>query len=342
LKKDLIVIKFGTASITQSTGEPDTQILADIARQVATLSQTYRIVLVSSGAVGAGKKYIKNYEGTINQKKAAAAIGNPLLLKLYDEAFEPYGIRVAQSLLERQHFSNRTQFLQLKATYEELWENNIIPIANENDVVSNRELKFSDNDELATLIAAGFGAHKLLLCTSSGGLLDNNNMLVSSVSEVNDAVMSLVKKSKSALGSGGMSSKLTFTKLATKMGISVTIFGLKVADGILKSLENNAGTTFDAQKIEIDARKRWIASAGLSVAKVLIDEGASNAVLSRKSLLSIGVKSIQGDFQKGELIEIINQQEDILGMGIAKFSRVEVEAANESLVLIHADDLVLL
>ena len=236
IQKPILILKFGTASITQKNGEPDETIIADIARQVAFLHADYQIVMVSSGAVGAGKHFIKNYSGEIAERKAAAAIGNPLLLNIYAKYFSKYGIQIAQSLCERQHFGNREQFLQLKETYQELWKNDIIPIANENDVVSNRELKFSDNDELATLIATGFGAETLMICTSVGGLLDKEKNIIRKIDNIDNQILGLVDNSKSALGSGGMASKLTFTKLATRMGIKVIIFGMKETDGILKAI----------------------------------------------------------------------------------------------------------
>ena len=160
MKKPILVIKFGSAAIT-TDGEIDERIVLEIARQCAQLQPKYNIVIVSSGAVAAGKKFIPKYTGTLAQKKAAAAIGNPLLVRTYGTYFKPFKIALAQSLCERHHFANRSQFLQLKSTYETLWKNNVIPIANENDVVSNKELKFSDNDELATLIAVGFGAEQI-------------------------------------------------------------------------------------------------------------------------------------------------------------------------------------
>ena len=170
MKKSILVIKFGSAAIT-TDGEIDERIVLEIARQCAQLQPKYNIVIVSSGAVAAGKKFIPKYTGTLAQKKAAAAIGNPLLVRTYGTYFKPFKIALAQSLCERHHFANRSQFLQLKSTYETLWKNNVIPIANENDVVSNKELKFSDNDELATLIAVGFGAEQILFSTSvPGGL----------------------------------------------------------------------------------------------------------------------------------------------------------------------------
>jgi glutamate 5-kinase len=344
MKKKLIVIKFGTASITKKNGEPDLEIIEKIATQVTALHQNFRIILVSSGAVGAGKHFIKKYDGSISQKKAAAAVGNPILLKLYADAFEKYGIYVAQSLLERQHFANRTQFLQLKETYQTLWKSNIIPIANENDVVSSRELKFSDNDELATLLAGGFEASYLLLCTSSGGLLDKNGELVTKVEKIDEQVLALVNKSKSSLGLGGMASKLTFTQLATKMGIKTIIFGMKKENSILEAINENSGTVFSPSTNKLSAKNKWLASGGISVGKVQIDEGAKNAILNRKSLLAVGILNCIGEFEMGDILEITDENQNTLAIGRTKVSSKELEKnlKTQNLVLIHADNLVII
>jgi glutamate 5-kinase len=237
LNKPILVIKFGTASITTRNADLDEAVMAEIARQVAALHATYNVVLVSSGAVAAGKKMLRKYRGSIIERKAAASIGNPVLLTKYAGFFSRYGISIAQSLCERQHFSNRDQFLQLKKTFEELWSNGIIPIANENDVVSNLELKFSDNDELATLIAIGFGATMLLFSTSVAGVLDKEGKLITTLNLMEKESLLLAHKEKSELGLGGMVSKLTFARLAVSMGIRVVIFGIRQQDGILRALD---------------------------------------------------------------------------------------------------------
>lgn len=300
---DIIVIKFGTASITRPTGEPDETIISEIASQTAALYKNHRIIIVSSGAVGAGKSSIKRYTGSINQRKAAAAVGNPILVGLYAKHFEPYGIAIAQSLCERAHFGNRTKFLQLKDTFETLWKNGIIPIVNENDVVNDRELRFSDNDELATLIATGFGAKTLLLCTSLGGLLDDSGEIVRKVDDVNE-VFKLVRTDTSDLGLGGMTSKLTFAKLATGMGIRVVIFGMGAHGGILSAMNAESGTEIKPRKSSLSARNRWLASGGLVAGRIYVDEGAAKALLKRKSLLAVGVTEIVGDFESGEVVEV--------------------------------------
>lgn len=344
MSKPVLVLKFGTASITKPNGEPNEPVMVDIARQVAALHPHYRIVLVSSGAVGAGKSLIQDYRGDITQRKAAAAIGNLLLLNQYSRFFSIYGIAIAQSLCERHHFANRDQFLQLKQTYEELWANGIIPIANENDVVSNRELKFSDNDELATLIAVGFGAEALMLCTSVGGLLDANNTIIRQITTFDENVFGVVRTDKSALGLGGMASKLTFAKLATRMGIRVIIFGLNETDSVNRALKSEIGTEFIPQPTTLSARNRWLASGSLAVGQILVDGGAVRALQQRRSLLAVGVRNVLGEFTVGEMIEIIDDQETTIAVARARISSADLtqQLNQQNVEVANANDIVLL
>lgn len=344
MTKPILVLKFGTASITSLSGELDELVMADIARQVSQLQPQYNIVLVSSGAVAAGKKFLKNYSGSISERKAAASIGNPLLLNKYSHYFAPHGIFIAQSLCERQHFSNRNQFLQLKKTYEELWASGIIPIANENDVVSNLELKFSDNDELATLIAVGFGASLLLFSTSVPGVLDKMGNVVPVIATIDKNALSLADKEKSALGLGGMVSKLTFARLATRMGIKVVIFGVRTEDGILNAILEKTGTVCLPQACSMPSRKKWLASGSLVTGRVQIDYGACKALLKRRSLLAVGLKLILDKFECGEVIEIVDEENNAVAVGRAKISSAML-AKNlnvQNLEIANADDIVLL
>lgn len=342
-EKPILVIKFGTASITLPTGEPDQAILSEIARQVANLHPHYRIIIVSSGAVGAGKSYIHDYRKTLTQRKAAAAIGNPILIGLYALHFAPFGIAIAQSLCERQHFAHRHQFLQLKSTFEELWASGIIPIVNENDVVSDRELKFSDNDELATLIATGFGAEALMLCTSVGGLMDDTGVIVREVSTINE-VFKWVRTDKSSLGLGGMASKLTFTKLATRMGIQVVIFGMKEPDSISRALRQETGTAFKAHKSTLSARNRWLVSGGLVAGQLRIDDGAVKALQKRHSLLAVGVLEVKGEFEAGELVEIFNPDHEMVAVARSRETshNIIINLRTVNFEVANANDIVLL
>ncbi|KAA0994048.1 glutamate 5-kinase [Dyadobacter aurulentus] len=343
MSKPILVIKFGTASITLASGEPDTGKISEIARQVSEIHPKYRIIIVSSGAVGAGKAYIHNYKGTMTQRKAAASVGNPLLVGLYASYFAPNHIFIAQSLCERQHFANRDKFLQLKETFEELWENNIIPIVNENDVVSDRELKFSDNDELATLLAVGFGAESLMFCTSVGGLLDEAGQILRNVSNVNE-VFKFVKTDKSFLGLGGMASKLTFAKLAARMAIRVVIFGMNTENELLKALEGAAGTVITPGKSTLSARNRWLGSGGLVSGRLQIDEGACKALAKRKSLLAVGVAEVTGEFESGEIIEIYSPTEEMIAVARARETSTAIRQNLKTVnfEVAHANDIVLL
>jgi len=341
MSKSILVIKFGSSSITHANGEVNEQTLEKIAAQVATLQPNYHIVLVSSGAVAAGKSVIKNYKGTLSERKAAAAVGNPLLIAKYNHYFQKYGIAIAQSLCERHHFSQREQFLQLKETYQELWKNGVIPIANENDVVSNVELKFSDNDELATLIATGFGAEKLLISTSVGGLLDSNGEIIRHVQKIDSDILSVVSSDTSSTGLGGMISKLTFTRLASRLGIKVVIFGLEQGRGIIDALEEKIGTVFEAQEASLTARQKWLATGSLIAGKAILDKGAVKAIGQRKSLLSVGVIEYLGDFDKGEVIELLDISRNPVAIARTKCSKSELQQTNSSIEVAHADDIVI-
>lgn len=339
MKKSIIVIKFGSSIITKSSGEVNEEIIAQIAEQVSELQKSHHIVLVSSGAVAAGKSSIKNYKGNLLERKAAASIGNPRLISIYNGFFQKFGISIAQSLCERHHFSQRNQFLQLKETYQELWKNNIIPIANENDLVSNLEIKFSDNDELATLIAAGFGAEKLLIATSVGGLLDHSNSIIPRVSSIDSTILSLVNKDKSSLGLGGMVSKLTFTKMANRLGIKVIIFGMKEKNAILRAVKEEIGTVFLPEKASLSSRQKWLASGSLIAAKVVIDEGAVKALSERKSLLAVGVKEFIENFEEGEVIEILDKNKDLIAIAQASNSLKNIKSGAKEIA--HANNIVL-
>lgn len=342
MTKPILVYKVGTSSLTRADGRINEALLRDFARQLATLHDQYHIVIVSSGAVGSGRKFIGDYTGEITQRKAAAAIGNPLLISMYFEAFRPYEIPIAQSLCERRHFSDRRQFLQLKETYEELWRNGIIPIANENDVVSDYELKFSDNDELATLIAIGFGAELLLIGTSVDGVLDANGQSVPEIQAFTDDVMGLATSEKSAVGLGGMISKLTFARLATSLGVTTVIFRASSENGILKAARQKTGTICPAKLVTTSARRKWLASGCLLGGRIRVDKGAQQALLKRKSLLAVGIEKVIQPFVQGEVIEIIGSNAKTpFAVGRAKVSSDVLEKTH-NIEVAHADDIVLL
>jgi glutamate 5-kinase len=343
MSRKVLVIKLGTAVITDKHGNIDTDVVKKVADEVVSLSRLYQIVIVSSGAVGSGKKFLKDYKGTLLERKAAAAVGNPILIQLYHQHFQKHGITVAQALCERVHFSNRAQFLQLRDTFATFWDNNIIPVVNENDLVSNVEIKFSDNDELATLLAIGFDAPSMILCTSTGGLLDNNMKIIQRVEKVDASVLRFVRSEKSGAGLGGMISKLTFTRLATSLGINVIICGLKGEQPLSNALEGNNGTYFVPQKSNLRARQKWLASGSVTLGSIQVDKGAAKALQSRKSLLTVGITKTDGRFVAGEVIQLMDEDGSILGVAKTKLPAQEINAQlnAKNIIAAHADDIVL-
>lgn len=341
--KPVLVIKLGSAVISKEDGSIDTTVISKLSGEVAALCTQYRVVLVSSGAVGSGKAYIRKYKGTLTDRKAAAAVGNPLLIQLYHRYFSKHGITVAQALCERVHFSNRMQFLQLKQTFDTFWDNDVVPVVNENDLVSNVELKFSDNDELATLLAIGFDAETLLICTSVGGLMDSEKKIISRVEQIDVNILSFVRNDKSSLGLGGMLSKLTFTKLATSLGIQVIFAGLSGRQPLHEALQGSRGTTFPARRSNLKARQKWLASGSITLGGIQVDKGAEKALVNRKSLLSVGIRSVQGSFTAGEVVQLINEEETIIGVAKARLDAVALQQhiAEKNTLAAHADDIVI-
>lgn len=343
MQKPVLVIKLGSATISKADGSINKTIIKKIADEIAALSANWRIVLVSSGAVGSGKSSIQNYKGSITERKAAAAVGNPILIQLYHKYFSKHSISVAQALCERHHFSNRLQFLQLKETFAAFWNNNILPVVNENDLVSNIELKFSDNDELATLIAVGFDAATLIVCTSVGGFLDSEKRIIPVIEKIDKNIQGYVQNDKSSLGLGGMLSKLTFTRLATSLGIKVIICGLKKPDFFTSALQGLNGTTFIPQKSNFKARQKWLASGSITLGNIALDAGAVKALANRKSLLTVGIKQVEGNFTTGEVVQLMNDVQEIIGVAKVKLDAKEMRAqiAQKNIVAAHADDIVI-
>jgi glutamate 5-kinase len=343
MEKPSIVIKIGSSIIADAEGRIDKNIIQKIATEIAALNKGYRIILVSSGAVSSGKMYLKNYKGRLIEKKAAAAIGNPILINEYSRCFADYGIRVAQALFERHHFSNRNQFLQLKQTITELWKNDILTIVNENDFVSNHELKFSDNDELATLIAVAFSAETMILCTTSGGFMNENNEVIPSIKNIDSELLGLLRKDKSAHGTGGMASKLSFTRLATSLGIKVIMCGISGKNTFATALEGRTGTTFHPGKSNLKERQKWLASGSITIGSIQVDDGAYEALCNRKSLLAIGIVDVKRPFSSGEVVEVVTKNGEIAGVAKMKMSSADVDANKKkrNVMAAHADDIVI-
>jgi glutamate 5-kinase len=343
MSKPIVILKIGTSCITGDDGELNQAVMVEIARQVGALHDRYNWILVSSGAVGNGKNLLNNYEGTIIERKAAAAIGNPILLQKYGQFLAPYKINIAQSLCERSHFSNDEQFNQLKQTFKELWKNGVIPIANENDVVSNLELKFSDNDELATLLAVGFGASLLLLGTSVAGVLDTEGNTLPEISNIDENILSLANNNLSNHGLGGMISKLTFARLATKMGIETIIFDLRNSGAIEKAMQRNYGTVCLAHRSSMRQRQQWLSSGNIVRGKIQVRKNSLPKLLDGAQLSITDVLDVIEPFAKGEVFEILDSNRNSVAVARSAMSSKSIETTSaKDRVLARSGEILLL
>jgi glutamate 5-kinase len=342
--RDLVVLKLGTSTITDENGALDDVALQRQVVQIADLHRDYRVAVVSSGAVAAGKQFITDFSGRTSHRKAAAAVGNPRVMGRYAELFAEYEITVAQILCERGTFSDRRHFLELQETLESLWEHNIVPIVNENDVISSYELRFSDNDELATHFAVGFGARRLLFGTSVDGVLDGER-LVRSIDVFDESTYAMAHRKKSNLGLGGMVSKLSCAEKATRFGVEVIIFNACRDGNIIRANDKRVGTVCTAAESTLRSYQKWVAGIGVVFASLHIDDGAVDAVRQRKSLLAVGITSVDGAFEAGEVIEVRAQVDDeLVAVARANMSSRDVDPATSprGVVVAHADEIVVM
>ena len=197
---------------------------------------------------------------------------------------------------------------------------------------------------MATLLAIGFGAEVLLIATSVQGVLDNEGKVLKKIDTFDDKIIALATKEKSSTGLGGMISKLTFARLATNVGIKVIIFSVKENNAIRNAIKEKIGTVCVAKNVSKSAKQKWLASGSLVIGSITVDAGAHKALIQRKSLLAVGVKTINGAFEKGEVIEITDENNHVFAIARTKISSKELSnnLKQQKLLLAHADDIVLL
>jgi len=334
-----IVIKIGTSSLTQpSTGF---LALATIANLVETLSQLrrqeYRVILVSSGAIGVGcaRLGLKERPTTIAKKQAVAAVGQGRLMRIYDDLFSSLNQPIAQVLLTRTDLVQRSRYLNAHRTFQELLEMEIIPIVNENDTVAIEELKFGDNDTLSAQVASLVGAHWLFLLTDVDRLYSadpRSNPEAKPINIVNslDELESLqiqTGQSGTAWGTGGMVTKLEAARIATAAGVCTVITEGKSPGNILRILAGEQlGTQFLPKVQPVNARKRWIAHGSVPAGKLYLDSGAVKAIVTGgKSLLAAGIFELEGEFQKQDAVILYDGNNREIGRGLINYSSQELQ-----------------
>ena len=305
-----IVFKFGTNILRNENKDISLSHVYSFIEDISSLfNQGKEILIVTSGAVGLGAKKLNIDTSTSTTlKQAAASVGQPMLMGIWQDGFEKYGIKTAQILLTEDDFSNRKKYLSLRLTLHHLINHRVIPIINQNDAVSPAELEhasFSDNDKLSSLVASKLDADLLVMVSDIDGLFDKNPKLyddaklISKVEKVTSKIEKLATGASEG-GRGGMITKLNAAKVVTTSGLYAKIINGKVPNIIQKVFDDNVGTVFLPVK-NLSHKKRWIAYATNIMGKIVVNDGAKEAILNNKSILSIGIDAIEGDFQRGEI-----------------------------------------
>lgn len=327
-----IVIKVGTSTLTHRTGKLNLNLMERLVRQIADLhNQGKEVTLVTSGAVGAGmgRLGIGTKPASIMEHQALAAVGQALLMQVYEKLFSEYGKIVAQVLLTRTDVSDRKRYLNSRNTILTLLKYQVIPVINENDTVATEELKykFGQNDCLSALVAGLIEADLLILLSDIDGLYtadphqDRSATLIPIVTEIHPEIVRMAGGAGSALGTGGMKTKIEAAQMANAAGTSMIIMNGADPSQIQKVfMGEQVGTVFLSNQPLVNSRKHWIAYGPHLNGELMVDEGAEVALLKHgKSLLPSGILTINGEFDEGDLLKIVNQKGEELGRGFTNY-----------------------
>lgn len=334
-----IVVKLGTNVLRNDDGYVSLPRIYSFIESIANLVKSGKeVIIVTSGAVGLGKKRLglEDTQGTA-VKQACAAIGQGKLMSIYENGFDTYGLTAAQILLTEDDFSVRERYLSLRTTFNKLLELGVIPVINQNDTVSTLDVAlrlvkedlqvcFSDNDKLSALVASELDADLLIILSDIDGLYDDNPKtnpdakLIKSVSEVDDKIMALASGVSDG-GRGGMETKLKAARLVTRFGGKVLIANGKQPYIIKRIFEGeDLGTMFLPSNENLSDKKRWIGYATNIIGKIIVNDGAKQALISgEKSLLPIGVVEVKNTFKKGDVISILDENKNEFARGIVNY-----------------------
>lgn len=358
-----VVIKLGTGVLTSGIGELDTARIEALCQQVKTLrDRDIEVILVSSGAVGLGmgKLKLERRPKDLATLQASAAVGQGILINIWQKCFDPHGLTVAQILLTREDLRARHRHNAVFNTVERLLANGTVPIVNENDTVSAAEIKFGDNDTLSALVASVTNADLLLILSNIPGLIDmkGTGEVVPLVEKITPEIEAMAQGTNQVTSVGGMVSKLSAAKIAHRAGCGVIIGSGQDSELFNKLLNGQSvGTFFAPSTVPMKSHKRWIAIQDETHGSVTIDSGAASAIIqSGKSLLAAGITACSGDFEEGDVIQICDPHGNAIAHGIIALSitdlssvlGLKLDAIHEKLphlpsnVIIHRDNLVLL
>lgn len=361
------VVKVGSALVTNRGEGLDVAAIAQWARQIASLrTMGKEIVLVSSGAIAEGVQRLgwKTRPHRMHQLQAAAAVGQMGMIQVYETCFREHGLHTAQVLLTHADLADRKRYLNARSTLLTLLELGVIPIINENDTVVTDEIKFGDNDTLGALVTNLIEADCLVILTDQDGLYTADPRKVPTATLVHTAnagdraLEEMAGSTGSAIGKGGMLTKVLAAKRAARSGANTIIASGHETDILLRLARGERpGTFLVAATTPLAARKQWLADHVLVVGRITIDDGAARALHSGgKSLLPIGVRNIEGEFERGAVVTCIDAKGTEIARGLVNYSAQETRRIAgrpsgeiestlgyvEELELIHRDNMVLL
>ncbi|MBW2974955.1 glutamate 5-kinase [Candidatus Woesearchaeota archaeon] len=323
-----IVVKIGTNLLTEKLCSLRADFISRIAKQIADLRKKgVEVLIVTSGAIGAGCQELNLKKSReIEVRQALAAVGQSSVMRAYHDAFSGYGIKVAQILLTYEDFSNRKRYLHLRKAVDKLISLDVMPVINENDTISVDEIgaTFGDNDKLSALVASKVNADLLVMLSDIDGLYDKNPKtnkdakLIRIVDSITKDIERAAGKSGSAFSIGGMLTKVKAARIALDSGCDMVICNGRKKDILSRAISGKEGTLFIARE-KLSNRIRWI-KFSRAKGKVIIDKGAEKALREGKSLLSVGIKKVEGDFDRKDIIEINDAAK-----GISDYSSKELE-----------------
>ena len=333
-----IVIKAGSTLLTHGADRLNLQVMATLVQQIARLHlEGLEAILVSSGAVAAGRHVlgVPSDEKNVPFKQVLAAAGQGRLMHAYEQLFDWHQIPVAQALLSRKDLSDRLGYLNIRNTLISLLDLRVIPIINENDVVSVDELGgevFGDNDNLSAMVANLVDADVLVMLGEVEGLftadphIDPDARLIETVERLNDGVEAVVGASWGNRGQGGMATKLESARLATASGVDVVIASGLEGDVLPRLIGGERiGTYFPATGSKVESRKRWMLSGLSNRGGIVVDEGASRALVRHhRSLLPAGVQNVHGSFERGDIVSVIDPGRNQIAAGIVNYDSNEL------------------
>jgi len=359
-KSEKIVLKLGSTTVVDNKGVFKKKWVTSLIKDIKKYGKGKNFVIVSSGAIALGQKYlkIKKKKIKLEMSQAIAAIGQIHLASEFQKLFEKYKIKTGQILISPDDTEQRRRAINVRRTFDNLFKLNAIPIVNENDSTATTEIKYGDNDRLAARVAQIIGADTLVIFSDVDGLYDksNNKKIVRTVKIIDKKINSLVENKKNKYGSGGIATKLDAAKICMNSGCHMFIANGKKNNPITNIIKTKKFTHFLPKVSTLDAKKKWIIGSLNSSGTINIDDGASKALLNGKSLLAAGIIKINGSFEKGENVLILNQNNDTLARGLSSFSSEEIDKIKgkqsreiEKILgylskseIIHKDDMVLL